>query len=624
MKMRKCILFFGVMISIGFCASAQINIHYNDIEINAATSSSKYVIKDGINISNEEVNKIKENEWLALHSNPISLKKTAQSIFLAIPLHKINKEAQWLVIKDPHINVLQVWIRKKNEIIKTFGKTGDHFPFKSRSILANEFVFPVSTAFYDSCELIIAADKRHTKKILPVFFYSDEQYIRHAQESSLLHGVLIGLSLILLIYNSYLYFMLRQRVFQWYSIYLLLILLYFLSDMGYLFEYLYPNFPEINDVLRMGIIAGSLIPFLLFINEMLELKKQQPLFYAVNKIMLLIFSLIFILGIISAALSGFELQQFWLNVYHILSPLIILIVTIESFVCMIRKVPFSIYTTLSLLSLILMSVIYLCYEKNWLPDNILTMNSIYAGVSAEIFIMTMAIAARFNSFKKSSETLQNEKNKQQEEIINTISEFKEKEMQRLSNLLHDSVGARLSAIRLQLDTLVSKNNSDADNMQIDFVAKDISALADEVRTFSHEISPLLLQKNGLIITIQQLIQSINKTGKLNIQFENIGSVNQVSFSTEIMLYNILHELIQNIIKHAEADFCIIQLMIEKEIISIFIEDNGKGFDPKKTNDGLGFSQIKKLIAFVDGSFSLDTSPNKGCKISIEFKNIDNE
>ena len=271
-----------------------------------------------------------------------------------------------------------------------------------------------------------------------------------------------------------------------------------------------------------------------------------------------------------------------------------------------------------------MSVIYLCYEKNWLPDNILTMNSIYAGVSAEIFIMTMAIAARFNSFKKSSETLQNEKNKQQEEIINTISEFKEKEMQRLSNLLHDSVGARLSAIRLQLDTLVSKNNSDADNMQIDFVAKDISALADEVRTFSHEISPLLLQKNGLIITIQQLIQSINKTGKLNIQFENIGSVNQVSFSTEIMLYNILHELIQNIIKHAEADFCIIQLMIEKEIISIFIEDNGKGFDPKKTNDGLGFSQIKKLIAFVDGSFSLDTSPNKGCKISIEFKNIDNE
>jgi signal transduction histidine kinase len=177
---------------------------------------------------------------------------------------------------------------------------------------------------------------------------------------------------------------------------------------------------------------------------------------------------------------------------------------------------------------------------------------------------------------------------------------------------------------LNLDAIVNNNKSEADKLQINFLANDISTMADEVRTFSHEISPLLLKKNGLILTIQQLIDSINKTGKLTIQFENIGSVNHVSFPTEIMLYNILHELIQNIIKHSEADFSIMQLMIENEIISIFVEDNGKGFDPNETTDGLGFIQIKKLIAFVDGNFSIDTSLNKGCKISIEFKNIDHE
>ena len=238
--------------------------------------------------------------------------------------------------------------------------------------------------------------------------------------------------------------------------------------------------------------------------------------------------------------------------------------------------------------------------------------------------MTMAIASRFNAYKKTSESLLIEKNKQQEDVLNTISEFKEKEMQRLSNLLHDSVGAKLSAIRLNLDSLANKNKSLAINTQIEFVAKDISALADEVRTFSHEISPLLLQKKGLIAAIQQLVDSITKTGKLTIQLENIGSLDQVSASNEIILYNILHELIQNILKHAEADFCIIQLMLENEIISIFIEDNGKGFDEKKITDGLGFIQIKKLIAFVDGVFLINSSPNKGCKISIEFKNTDYE
>ena len=83
-------------------------------------------------------------------------------------------------------------------------------------------------------------------------------------------------------------------------------------------------------------------------------------------------------------------------------------------------------------------------------------------------------------------------------------------------------------------------------------------------------------------------------------------------------------MIQNILKHAEADFCIIQLMLENEIVSIYVEDNGKGFDEKKITEGLGFIQIKKLIAFLDGVFLINSSPNKGCKISIEFKNADFE
>ena len=606
------------------CANAQINIHYNDAEIINETTKSTYAIKDGINLSAEALNNIHSNEWLPLNSKSIRLKNIEQTIFLSVPLQQINKETQWVVIKDPHINELQVWIQKNNTIVQSFKKTGDHLPFNSRSILTNEFVFQITTAEYDSCELVIAADKRHTKTLLPVFFYSNEKYLRHTQNTSLINGILLGLAFILFIYNSYLFFIIRQKVFQWYSLYLLLILLYFLSDMGYLFEYIYPNTPLLNDVSRIGIIAGSLIPFLLFINEMLELKKLQPLLFTVNKILLLLFAITFIGGIVSASISGFQIQQFWLNVYRILSPLIILIITIESIVCMIKKVPFATYTTLSLSSLIGMSVIYICHERNLLADNLLTENSIYAGLGAEIFIMTMAIAARFNSFKKASELLLKEKSHQQEEIIKTITDYKEQEMQRFSNMLHDTVGARLSAIRLNLDTINTKEKSGERTNQIDFVAKDISALADEVRTFSHDLSPLLLQKNGLMPTIQKLIHSINQTGRITIQFESIGSLDKVSYPIEILLYNILHELIQNIIKHAEADFCIIQLMLEKELISLFVEDNGKGFDPKNATEGLGFIQIKKLITFVNGNFSIDTSPGNGCKLSIEFKNTDNE
>jgi len=394
--------------------------------------------------------------------------------------------------------------------------------------------------------------------------------------------------------------------------------------MGFLFRYLYPEMPQINDIIRIMIIAGSLIPFLLFLNEMLELKKNKHAFYATNNIILVIFSVIFLVGNASAINASYQAQEFWLKIYRMIAAIIMLIITVESFYCTIKKTPFSRYTSISLLCLLAMTLLYIAHENNLIYDNFLTDNIIYFGISGEIVVMTLAIASRFNAYKKSSELLQIEKNRQQETVLNTISEFKEKEMQRLSNLLHDSVGAKLSAIRLNLDSLANKNRSLDINTQIEYVAKDISALADEVRTFSHEISPLLLQKKGLISAIQQLVDSITKTGKLNIQLENIGSLDQVSPSNEIILYNIIHELIQNILKHAEADFCIIQLMLENEIVSIYVEDNGKGFDEKKITEGLGFIQIKKLIAFLDGVFLINSSPNKGCKISIEFKNADFE
>ncbi|HEX6333277.1 MAG TPA: hypothetical protein VFZ78_03560, partial [Flavisolibacter sp.] len=68
----------------------------------------------------------------------------------------------------------------------------------------------------------------------------------------------------------------------------------------------------------------------------------------------------------------------------------------------------------------------------------------------------------------------------------------------------------------------------------------------------------------------------------------------------------------------------IQIMIEPELISLFVEDNGRGFDAATISDGLGFSQIRGLITFVSGRFEIDSQLNKGCRISIEFPTIPDE
>jgi len=114
------------------------------------------------------------------------------------------------------------------------------------------------------------------------------------------------------------------------------------------------------------------------------------------------------------------------------------------------------------------------------------------------------------------------------------------------------------------------------------------------------------------------VDSINQAGRLFIQFESIGTVKSIPYKYELILYNIILELIQNIIKHAEAEEAIIQLMLEPDFVSLFVEDDGKGFDKTKINTGLGYLRMEQMVRFVKGNMVIDAEPGKMCRVSIEF------
>ncbi|MFY7839210.1 MAG: sensor histidine kinase, partial [Lacibacter sp.] len=145
-----------------------------------------------------------------------------------------------------------------------------------------------------------------------------------------------------------------------------------------------------------------------------------------------------------------------------------------------------------------------------------------------------------------------------------------------------------------------------------------------VRQFSHTLSPVLLQKKGLVAAIKEITDGVNDSKALYIQFESIGSLQKVSFRYELMVYNILQELIQNILKHAQASEVIIQLILENELVYLFVEDNGKGFNHSSIKEGLGFSQIQQLVTFVKGSLTIDAKEGHGCKVTLEFPVLPDE
>ena len=623
MRLKTYILIFYF-----FClntAFAQFVVFKNKKEFNYDSSNITYNVQNGIQISDSALRVVLNQSWKPYLKHNVKLENNEQTIWIKIPIKSYDKsKIDLLEIKEPLINFVQVWIVKDGLVLKRFEKTGDHMPFYSRPIDYANFIFPFSEIKNNDFDVVIATDKRHTTKSIPLYFYTENEFSSQVQLINLLKGFLLGLVSILFLYNFYLAIIARKMVYIWYGIYLFFILIYFFMDMGLLFQFFYPNSPKYNDVLRVAVISFSIVPFTFFLNQFLQYSKHKPSFVLINYVLLFLFVVTFTMGIIGSFSGDFENQQFWIRVYGVISPFIIFVLLAESIYAWLKKIPFSNFTTISIGGFLSMSIIFLLHEKRIIGDNIFTNNIINIGISIEILLMTLAIAYRFNLYKKESEILLLERNEIQRQMLTDVIKNKEQEMQRLSSILHDSVGARISAIRLNLENLIGLKSQNNKDVELKSLTLEVSKVADEIRNFSHQISPLLLQKNGIIKSIYDLVKSINNANLIQLQFESLGSENSLVFQYELMVYNIVQELIQNMIKHSNATEGIIQIILEKDFISLFVEDNGKGFLIHKTKDGLGFLQIKKMVNFAKGTIFIQSEPNKGCTISIEIKIQNNE
>jgi len=562
-----------------------------------------------------------EPQLLAYPQNDFNNSYRNRLVWMKIDLGRLQQPQQlrYLLLRNPHINYLNVWLLKNGVPIKAFEPTGDRREFSTRPIYFSDFIFPLPPDSLSQYQVVLMADKRNEVSRLPLYFLTEAGLIQYTQEKNWLAGLFIGIGLFLFLFNLYLFLSMREWLYIFYGLYIVLSFLYIFSDMGFTFMYLLPNQPLLSDFTRPISITLATPVYIFFGMELLQVKNNLPAYYRWMLRALMVYVILLVSSLMLASDTGpIRVVLSGLS-YLVLSALMLFNITI-AWKSMKKKVSYSWYFIVSSSLLCIMLSIFTIYLSGHLADTTITRNMMRIAIVSEISILTLALAHRFKKYKISSEQLLRKVNEQQEHIFASVTDYQENEMQRLSSLLHDSVGARLSSLRFNLE-------SDKNGMQdpkLKLVINEITQLANEVRQFSHDFSPILLQKNGLRATITKLIRPVNETGKLFIQFEMMGSRERTSFRYEMLVYNIIQELVQNIIKHSRATEAIIQLILEEEIISIFVEDNGKGFDPDTKKDGLGFSQIKQLVTFVNGTLRLETAVNRGLKISIEFSIIQDE
>ncbi len=232
------------------------------------------------------------------------------------------------------------------------------------------------------------------------------------------------------------------------------------------------------------------------------------------------------------------------------------------------------------------------------------------GIFAEL---NQTIKSIFERIRKQENELQLEKLRR----LRSVIDGQDQERNRLSRELHDGIGQSLIAIKLQLENAETQNYSMM-RAGIDSAKNMIDITIEEVRRVCNALLPAALNEFGIVSTLRTLSSDLGSLAGFKSVFENDGSLDRISKKSQIYLYRIGQEVLNNIAKHARATEVTIKLSRIENIVTLEVTDNGKGFifDPVSFAQRNGLQNMRERTLLLEGEFFINSQPGLGTTIKV--------
>lgn len=199
--------------------------------------------------------------------------------------------------------------------------------------------------------------------------------------------------------------------------------------------------------------------------------------------------------------------------------------------------------------------------------------------------------------------------------LRAMIEGQESERSRIARDLHDGLGIQLSRIKLFVE---------AHQEQLPLSVKEplnqfLDEACTETRLISSDLRPYALSTFGLIPALEDLVQKLNLVNETALTLEHYGEVPDLGDEASVMIYRVVQELLNNALKHAEAEMITVQMMTNDEAVLISVDDDGKGGDfETNPSKGNGIANIKSRIAYLGGQVMWQSEPGKGTSVMISL------
>ncbi|MFC1929622.1 PAS domain S-box protein [Chloroflexota bacterium] len=207
--------------------------------------------------------------------------------------------------------------------------------------------------------------------------------------------------------------------------------------------------------------------------------------------------------------------------------------------------------------------------------------------------------------------------------LQQVTRVQEEERKRIARELHDEILQRLIAISRQLEKITSSDALWEESLQtVRSFKKQVEGAVQEIRRFSHDLRPSILDDLGLLSALELLADDLEQQG-IATSFKAIGEGRRLVPEVEVMLFRIAQEATANIRRHAQAPIAELIIEFRDSKVRLYVKDNGKGFDvPQNAGDmassgKLGLVGMHERTKLLGGSLTLESWPGKGTIVMVE-------
>lgn len=252
----------------------------------------------------------------------------------------------------------------------------------------------------------------------------------------------------------------------------------------------------------------------------------------------------------------------------------------------------------------------------------LQMKNIWIGVFVVGTILLLVLLLIMLNNYRNKQKLQNQqiKNVEQQRAIERLSaafEGEERERTRISRDIHDGVMSTFATVRMRIKKLEEELPDLSDREDYKNTVYLFDKATTELRMTAHNLMPDLLLEEGLNKAVYYYAKSIEENTGVMVTMQSFGTPNDLPQKFVLFLYRAIQELIQNVVKHAQASQVLIQIIYGNEALNITVEDNGKGLQ-SNNEEGLGIKSLRNRTKLYNGTLNIESKPGEGTSVTLDF------